>query len=218
MKNISWPDHFVSLFVVIFGISIAFFLENNRESLNLKEQQRIYTAGLIEDLNYNAVYLDTLNYYNDLIYAATSTLTDATLGHSVENDTLLAQYITRIQLPPIFLPQRSTYESLKSSGQMTLISDIELRKRVISLHEYYYEGAKVYDQSVSEHVRDYIKPYVINKVTYSSFNTINNSFLNDDYFQKVIFQYKFTHQARNEFYKEVEAQTAALLAELESLR
>ena len=171
---------------------------------------------LLEDLSYNATYLDTLIHYNDLILRATADLTNATLGTPVANDTLLADYMYRIQSPVIFLPQRTAYESLKSSGQLILISDLELRNNVIALHEYFYEGAGVYDQYLSDHVRDYIMPYFIENITYTSYNTIDNTFLRDAQFRKIIFQYKFSHEASSDFYKRIKSQTDKLIAELKA--
>ena len=216
MKKINWPDHFVSLLVVILGISIAFFLENKRESFNLSHQESEYIAGLLEELSYNAVYLDTMLYYNELIFTATQKLTNATLGQPIEDDSILARFISSIQLPVVLLPQRTAYESLKSSGKMTLISDFQIRNKIISLHEYFYEGAKIYDQAVSEHVRDYIKPYVIDNVTYLTSTTVDNTFLEDHRFQKIIFQYMYSQEARNNFYQGVQSQTNELIEELNS--
>ena len=60
-KQINWLDHLISLFVVILGITIAFFLDNNRERIHLNKQESTYTNQLLDDLNYNSALSRHLN-------------------------------------------------------------------------------------------------------------------------------------------------------------
>ena len=145
---------------------------------------------------------------------AATDLTDATLGMPEINDTLLARYISIIQFPVIVSPQQTAYQSMRNSGQLNLISNLELRNKVTALHEFFYIEAGVYDQYLSEHIRDYVKPYFMDNITYTSSSTINNNFIQDVYFQKIIFRYKFIFEARNDFYKSMKSETDELIAYL----
>lgn len=215
MKRISWLDHLIGLLVVILGISIAFFLENMRERSTFKKQEKEYIGGLIKDLKTDIEMLDTLIQFNGLILDATSSLSDGSIGIRPVNDTLLANQVYLIQYNPPFTPQRTTYESLKTSGQTNIISDFEMRNQIVELYEQYHRGAQEYDRALSEHVRDYVKPYSINKIAYTSRKTVNDQFLEDGQFRNIIFPYKYLFEAKNEFYKLLKSQTEALIEELE---
>lgn len=217
-KKINWLDHLVSLFVVILGITIAFFLENNRDRIRLEKQESEYIDGLLDDLRNNAVAIDTLVQYNGSILKVISELSNAAIGSSELNESTLADYMIRIQFPPVFLPQRTAYESLKGSGQMTLISDLELRKKVIGVYEYYYAAAAEYDQSISDQIRDLITPYYMDNIAYTSSSTIDSAFLKDAYFSKIIFFYRGIYEGRSAFYEEIQVQTHSLIAELEAFQ
>ncbi len=203
MKKVNWLDHIANLLVVILGISIAFYLEGYRAEKELKIQEEKYLESLISDLENDITSIDTLVSLNKNISRALVALSDASIGMPRSEDTTIVSRVMWIQFNPPFTPQNTTYESLKASGKMDLIGDFELRNKIVELYEQSYLYAYQYDESLSEHVSDYIKPFFMKNMKYISRNEIDDAFLNDNEFRNMIFAYRFLFQQKNSYYKTV---------------
>lgn len=214
MKKINWLDHLTNLLVVILGISIAFYLESYKEEKNNRNQEQKYIESIRADLKVDIETLDTLMSINKSISEALVTLSDASIGSSYGSDTALMNYIFRIQYNPPFSPQRTTYESLKASGKMDLIGDFELRNKVVDLYEQYYRGTNEFDNSINEHVRDFVKPFYIENVKFTSGQSISSDFLTRDEFRNMIFAYRYLFIAKDKFYKTVMEKADSLRIDL----
>ncbi|WP_436517018.1 DUF6090 family protein [Ekhidna sp. To15] len=203
MKKVNWLDHIANLLVVILGISIAFYLESYKEEESNRAQERKYLESLIKDLDTDIEYLDTLGAFNERISEALVTLSEASLGRPYGNDTALMNYTLTIQYNPPFSPQRTTYESLKASGKMDLIGSFEIRNQVVELYEQYYRGTNEYDASLNEHIRDFVKPFYMENVRFTSSQSIGPDFLSKNEFRNVIFAYRHLFLAKDSFYQTV---------------
>lgn len=203
MKNINWLDHIANLLVVILGISIAFYLESYKEEESNRTQERKYIESVIKDLETDIQFLDTLSFTNQRISDALVKLSNASLGMESVSDTVLMNLTLTIQYNPPFTPQRTTYESLKSSGKMDLIGSFELRNDVVDLYEQYYRGTNEYDYSINEHVRDFIKPFYMKNVRFNSGRSVSPDFLSKNEFRNMIFAYRYLFIAKANFYKKV---------------
>lgn len=215
MKKINWLDHIANLLVVVLGISIAFYLDEYSNEKNQEAQEQKYLAGLITDLEADMEALDTLIQVNEMILEATISLTQATASTSNNDPSKLRNDILTIQYNPPFVPQRTIYESMKASGKMELIDDFELRSSLIELYEQYYRGTAQYDQALDDHVRDFIKPFIIHKIQFTN-NGVGESFLNETSFKNMIFTYRYLFAAKNEFYKEVLKNVEKVKTEIQS--
>ncbi len=207
MKNINWLDHIANLLVVILGISIAFYLESYKEEESNRSQEKKYIESIIKDLETDIDYLDTLISGNKRISDALVTLSNASIGRSYGSDTLLMNYILTIQYNPTFTPQRITYESLKSSGNMDLIGSFELRNEVVELYEQYYRGTFEYDAAINEHISDFIKPFYMKNVRFNSGQSVSPDFLTMNEFKNMIFAYRYLFIAKDTFYQNVKKQS-----------
>ena len=119
MKHVNWIDHLISLIVVILGISIAFYLESNRDEANLQQREIQYVKSILADLQEDKALLDTLLIINDGFAKSLIDLSNASVGTQLyANDTLLMNDMLGIQYNPPFTPQLTTYESIKSSGNV----------------------------------------------------------------------------------------------------
>ncbi|MEP0985604.1 DUF6090 family protein [Ekhidna sp.] len=203
MKNINWLDHIANLLVVILGISIAFYLEGYKEEANNRTREEKYLESLIKDLEADIEALDTLQHVNEMIIKSIVTLSEATSGKGYEDLAQIRNDILTIQYNPPFVPQRTVYESIKSSGQIDKISDFDIRNEVIELYEQYYRGTNQYDEALNEHVRDFIKPYFMKNMKFTSRSTVADDFLRDNEFQNMIYAYRFLFTAKDGFYTEV---------------
>jgi hypothetical protein len=215
MRNISWLDHLVNLIVVILGISVAFYLEGYREEQSNKKLERKYLESLIKDLNTDMEALDTLQSVNKYIATSIEGLTDAVSGREYFRDSLTL-YMLAIQYNPPFTPQSTTYESLKSSGKMDLIDDFELRNRVVELYEQYYRGAREYDDVLSDHADDFIKPFFMDNVTFIGPLEIDDEFLSSNKFSNILFSYRFLFNAKRDYFDTITLELKDLSEELDN--
>lgn len=213
MKKVNWLDHIASLLVVILGISIAFYLESYKEQKSNERLEQKYLQSLIKDLESDIAALDTLQSVNKLISNALVKLSNASTNPTAPRDSI-AGFMLGIQYNPPFSAQRTTYESLKSSGQLELISDFELRNEIVELYEQWYWGTSEYDVSLFNHINDFLKPFYMNNVYYTGPFEISDDFLDSSVFRNIIYSYRYLFQAKMGFYKQVNDQTELVLEKL----
>ncbi|MEO1254368.1 MAG: DUF6090 family protein [Bacteroidota bacterium] len=203
MKHINWLDHMANLFVVILGISIAFYLEGYKEETKNNKQERNYLESLIDDLNTDIQSIDTLLVVNKRIMKSLVNLSNASVGYGRLNDSSLVSCMFTVQYNPSFSPQRTTYESLKSAGKMDLIDNFELRSTVVGLYEQSYHGIDEFDISLNEHIRDFLKPFYMKNVRFKSQYAMSDDFLSDNEFRNIIFGYRYLFLAKDNYYQQV---------------
>tara|TARA_B100001245_G_C22822603_1_gene395847 strand:- start:317 stop:976 length:660 start_codon:yes stop_codon:yes gene_type:complete len=199
MKKINWPDHLTNLLVVILGITIAFYLESWKDINKSQKLEQQYLKSLAVDLKNDRSYLDTLLIINKSIEHSLDVLTGATIGKPYHEDSLVTHLLSTQFIPP-FKPQKVTYESLKATGSLEVISDFELRNIIVELYEQYYRGSQEFDQAVSDHTQNYIQPYFIKNLTYISPGKIKTGFLKENEVRNMFFAEKNIFQLRSNFY------------------
>ncbi len=211
MKGINWKDHIINLFVVILGISVAFYLEGYRETQSAKKLSAKYMISLGEDLKEDRNLLDTLNKINDRLLSNLNKISNASVGAPINEDSL-SIYLYSIMYNPPFTPQSTSYESMKTSGQMDLLADFEVRKKVIELYEQYYNGMNQFDDAIAEHLRDFVKPYFVENARYTGPNTLDPAILNNPQFRNMIFSYRSLFAQKSIFYENVLTQVDSTLS------
>ena len=216
MKNINWLDHFANLLVVILGITIAFYLEGYKEEKANRNKEKEYIESLLVDLEADIEALDTLREVNQMISKAVVTLAGASVGNTYDDGAKLRNDILIIQYNPPFSPQRTSYESMKSSGHIDGISSFELRKDIIELYEQFYRGTAQYDDALTRHVNDYIKPFSMKNLRFSNTLAFQDEFLSKIEFQNMIFSYRYLFTAKDTFYGQVLDQVKEVKVKLEA--
>lgn len=216
MKKVNWLDHLVNLVVVILGISIAFYLESSKENRQNNQLEKQYLESLSKDLEADLKTLDTLVILNKKISQAAIGLVEATKNGYQKSNQSLVQDVLLLQYNPYFTPQATVYSSLKSSGQIDLIRDFEMRGQIVDLYEQYYRGVTDYNMILSEHVRDFLKPYFIENMKFESANTLNPDFLRDSEFQNMVFIYRQIFVSKESYYQTVHQKTEALHLSIKS--
>jgi len=134
MKNINWLDHILNFIAVILGVSLAFYFSSSHESRKATEELEGYTKSFISELKDD---LDTYeNYqipYNEEQVDEINTFLLSI--NSIEEDSL-AKYLDVILNLNAYNPVGGTFESMRSSGKLSLIPSLDLK---IALGTYYME-------------------------------------------------------------------------------
>ena len=189
MKSINWKDHIVNLFVVILGISIAFYLEGWREDSRERKLEVKYLHDLAIDLNYDEELLDTLLIVDSINLVKINRILDYSVkGQTLEFDGIFLDLVYYVP----FTPQAVTYETIVNSGKLEIISSYEVQNNVVFLYNQLYGGISAWDSYLTDHINGYIKPMTMQGVTIKS-DRISASLLgNQEYINALVIIKKFS--------------------------
>jgi hypothetical protein len=155
----NWLNHIFNFLAVILGVYLAFFI-NERAQLNQDQNESaMLMNSLLEDLSdditayeqfqipVNTQYLQNVQTILNLIMSGQLDIINEQLPGilSVEN------------LPPT----TSTYSSMKASGKLGLIQDLELQKQLSD----YYEGLVIESTRKGEYQVDYFTNEILTWLT-----------------------------------------------------
>ena len=172
--------------LVVIGIMIALQINNWNEHRKEKDQSIFYHEQLINDLE---IVIESLN--NDIKWAKTvkTEINRATLilEQGIANDSTLK--ILDFALGNYFrlnreLPEITSYEEMKSSGQLKLIYNKSLRKKIADYLRFHHNTANIYTELNS-------------KVNHSEFLDPFVKYNEDSSLRNTVFIYDFTTLAAN---------------------
>lgn len=186
MKSINWKDHLVNLVVVILGISIAFYLEGWREDRQNRKLEIKYLNDIADDLAYDEQMLDTLLIVDSLNMQKL----DEILNNSANGDKMefAGVFLDLVYYVP-FTPKSVTYETVVNSGKLEVISAYEVQKAIVFLYNQLYGGINKWDNYLSQHMDDYIKPPTIDGLRIQS-DRISSTLLNNRAYINALVIYK----------------------------
>jgi hypothetical protein len=186
-KKINWTAHLIELFVVFIGISLAFTLDNWRESSKTRNLEEQYLMSFASDLSDDASNLQSILNNNRKKETRAKNFISHLKAKNAHPDSALL-ILSDIMAKSPFSPKLTTYESIKSSGNLNIITNYELRQEIIG----YYQ--KLIDKNMKEDVYDtYINtfaiPYVYNNLNFLNQKLRNISIVRDIKFHNLILGY-----------------------------
>ena len=136
-----WPEYLLEILVLIIGIYGAFALDKWNENAKSKRTEFELLKALHHDLGENILQLNSVIAFDSMVYSRQNVLVKILDSEaSVYHDTLKI-YFGFSNRSASFDPQRLAYESLKSIG-FDIISDIQVRNKVIELYDQDYSHFK----------------------------------------------------------------------------
>jgi len=119
---------------VFLGISAGFFLQNYKDNVAKAEKEQNYLEGFRKDVEVNITNLeeqiesDSLwvekNKYAPVLMAVDSLILDSA-NAIVETMVVYSKY----------MPQTDTYENILNSGNLDIISDYDLKQKIVVYHK-----------------------------------------------------------------------------------
>ena len=165
MKNIKWFNLLLELLVVIFGVTIAFSLNTWKENRRTSQLEREYLMSYKYDLEKDTVqlleYIDTLTIHKDNC----GKLIGMIFSNNFEDESLLTNSLSLFFVTN-FMPHSATYKSMTSSGQLQLIKDFDLRKRIVDLYDVDHAEIALIDEFNKDQVFDYKIPFLHDNIQY----------------------------------------------------
>jgi len=131
-----WPAYLIEIFVIILGISITLALEEWRDSNKDKHLEQIYRKNLRADIELD---LQSLNYVtagtqklldrgNELLAYVRDPVNKPITSSQIDSD------VRAIVERPKFISNDATFSDLKSSGNLRLLEDIQLKNLLFAYY------------------------------------------------------------------------------------
>ena len=147
MKKIDWTNYLIELVVVFVGITAAFMLNNWREDYKERRLEGKYLTSFYRDVAADSENLQDIIPANEMKRRRVGHFLEKVINRPnwpVDSAVVIIADILTIHY---YDPQSGTYESIKNSGSLGILSDYKLREELID----YYEGL----QEVSDKERVY---------------------------------------------------------------
>lgn len=209
--EINWKEQFVSLIVVILGISVAFWLNEWGEGNRAEKLEKQYIQGFIEDIEEDKTKIDYLLSRSEQQIESVDRILGVIRGGNQPLDTLTND-IFNIQFVLPFLSQDITYQSL--TGNVEIINDFEMRTQIIKYYSLYCVSMKLWDDSCKETVDNFIKPITFRELTYVSPELIDISIFDSREMKNAVFAMRYLYQQRLDYLKVLKAETERLINSL----
>lgn len=146
-----WKHYFFEFFMLFLAITLGFFVENQREHFVEHKREKEYIHSMIEDLK-----LDTAGFSADNLdrivaikaYDSVILLLNKPKKDSFEQQRLYYLARMSLRLSPFPIMNDRTFEQMKSSGNLRLISDYRVADKITT----YYFNTKEFSLNVQQTV------------------------------------------------------------------
>lgn len=138
-----WPDYIFEILVITIGILGAFVLNNWNEARKENKLEQDYYCRLLEDIRHDEFRLDQHRKVTKQRLRASNQM----LAHLQENQPQPNEVFTSMLIAMggsnfSYTPTTSAFEDIKSSGNLNVIKDLELKN---SLTTYYADSKRILD-------------------------------------------------------------------------
>jgi hypothetical protein len=144
-----WPAYLIEIIVIILGISITLALEEWRDSSKEKHLENIYLKNLLADVEVDLNNLGAVSASTQKILKRGDELLEYIRNPAVKpiSDSQVNADVRMILGRPKFLSQDATFSDLKSSGNLHLVKDIQLKNL---LFDYYSQTTNIKEMQDAE--------------------------------------------------------------------
>ncbi|MGD9489581.1 MAG: DUF6090 family protein [Calditrichaceae bacterium] len=199
MKKINWSNYLIELFVVIFGVTIAFMLNSWYESNKSRELEKKYLQGFADDMTHDYAELDSIISSGETKISKVNRLLIILKHPPFDSDSVLTIFAEMAMFTP-FDPNTTTYESIKSSGNLGVISDFYLRSALIRYYQTLNEK-KYIDEIFSSYLNDFIIPFALKNIDFVENRFVSESVFRDYKFRNLTIGYIRLIDQNTQFYR-----------------
>jgi hypothetical protein len=209
----SWKNHIFNFLAVILGVYLAFYINERAKTNQDRAERKVFLKSLANDLSNDIMTYETYQVpENERI----SQNVDGLMLNLMTEDIEAIQ----AQLPNIlevenYTPTTSTSTSLKSSGKLSLLNDLELQKKIAD----FYEVLAIECEAKSEYQADYFTNHILQWFA-ENVNMTNMQLLpehNLTLFKNKLLIYQSLLDQKTETYKAIVKASKTLKSELEEV-
>ncbi|WP_203294731.1 hypothetical protein [Luteirhabdus pelagi] len=192
-KKIDWLNHFLEFIVVIIGILLAFQLNTCSEE---KEQAKLidrHITNITEETRFNKTNLEkTIAESKQLKQTVDSIMTLLDSDGPLWNINMLSLQALRLNYAYY---KQNAYNSLKQSGDIRFIDDLNLRDDIITLYEY-FNWARALDDATRDTYLDNFQPYVMNNFDMRRATLQDREKYHNQVYKNILTSYSYMMQFR----------------------
>ena len=124
-----WPAYLIEIVVIILGISITLALEQWRDGAKEEKLENLYRRNLLADIDADLGRLQKVTAETTALLAHGQAILQSENGSAPQShsDTTLTTHLREILGRPKFIPHDATFSELKSSGNLHLLKDVDLK-------------------------------------------------------------------------------------------
>ncbi len=152
----SFGHYFFEFFMMFLAVFLGFLADNIRERRVEKKQERVYMQNMLEDLRADISLYNNYTKNNISVFELIDTLVQLIKSPERKQHITKLAYTARMVLPQFkqLVPTERTYEQMKNSGTLRLISSQETAN---SISYYYYSVNELqkYNESIMVWATDY---------------------------------------------------------------
>jgi hypothetical protein len=160
-RRIYWGKLLLELMVVFLGVTAGFILNNWSENQKLKADEKNYLSGFIDDIELNIKELENQIQADSILlerlFPKIKIIAEGNLSFDSAN--VVVQNIMLVSRPEI---RNTTFETVKNSGNLNVISDYEIRKLVIGYDVLLHE-IKFIDEFYFNYFNSFTMPFLLSK-------------------------------------------------------
>lgn len=148
-RNNNWLNHFLNFLAVILGVYLAFYVNERAKISENTKESIVLMKSLFNDLKSDiAIYEDFQIPENTIHKKNVDSLLISIINNRLDSIDAQLPFVFQVQN---FAPNASTYSSLKSSGKLGLIEDLDLQKKLSE----YYDGTVIESSRKGEFQAEY---------------------------------------------------------------
>lgn len=172
-----WKEYLAELLVVIVGITIAFGIENYAANRKQRQEELMHLKGIANDLNSDLRTLEEYVSYNQSTLGFVKRFNQLIQAREVSNDSLNFLLI-RMGWISNHDPRDISYQSLKSSGGLDKITNIELRNQIVYHYEQKTSQIRFLNEMHTNNLDNNISPTMLKYSDFTSREGIDPAFFN----------------------------------------
>ncbi len=172
-NRINWTNHLIELFIVIIGISIAFWLNNVSVREKERVQEIVYLKDILHDLKIDSARLSRNVRINELKQEKLSAGLEF-ISAKAPIDSILFKVI-EIGGYDFFTPDNLTLISMMQSGDLKLIQSEEIKRELLRLLKI-YESIDFMQKNFLQALDDNYFPMLLSQVDMSNMEVADPDF------------------------------------------
>ena len=150
----------IEFFVIVFSISVSFFVENLREENENENQRRLIKQSLLQELKSGDEYLKWREYVFEMdLKAIKLILKDDSPLDSIFSNVSRAGFSNPFIIPRNFNPPSSVYNSLVNDGAINLIKSQEVKSLIEDTYVFFTKSIQDWADNeglIAEKIKFYI--------------------------------------------------------------
>lgn len=170
----SIAKYIVELLIVIFGVSIAFWLNEMSSEKKERKVRDVYLKEIKDDIQSDIKSLDYSIDENTIKIERASKIVPYFSDPDAYQQEIIEGSFDIGNLS-FFTPQDFTYQSMIASGDFKLINHIGIKRHLIVLHTL-YDGIEELEKNYIQALDDNYFPFLVENFDYTTFQPANPNF------------------------------------------